>query len=57
MPRDAVVDEGQLTFMGVSADKHAIVQTAVDEHMRQFALSPTLSRFPLAFQVFLAANP
>jgi SAM-dependent methyltransferase len=54
---DAVVDEAQLTFMGVSADKLAIVQTAVEEHMRQFVVSPTLSRFPLAFQVFQATNP
>ena len=32
-------------------------QAAVAEHMEQFALSPTLSRFPLAFQVFAATNP
>ncbi len=56
-PPDSVVDEDQLVFMGVPADKLAIAQTAVDEHMRQFVLSPTLSRFPLAFQVFQATNP
>jgi SAM-dependent methyltransferase len=56
-PQDSIVDEAQLTFMGVPADKLAIAQTAVNEHMRQFALSPTLSRYPLAFQVFQATNP
>jgi SAM-dependent methyltransferase len=56
-PQDSIVDEAQLAFMGVTGDKLAIVQTAVDEHMRRFMLSPTLSRFPLAFQVFQAANP
>lgn len=56
-PQDSIVDEAQLAFMGVTGDKLAIAQTAVEEHMRQFALSPTLSRFPLAFQVFQATNP
>jgi SAM-dependent methyltransferase len=54
---DAVVEDAQLTFMGVPDDKLALAQTAVTEYMRQFVLSPTLSRFPLAFQVFQAANP
>lgn len=56
VPQDSVVDETQLAFMGVPADKLAAAQTAVGEYMRQFALSPRLSRFPLAFQVFQAAN-
>ena len=56
-PQDSIVDEAQLAFMGVPADKLATAQTAVEEHMRQFVLSPTLSRFPLAFQVFRATNP
>jgi hypothetical protein len=57
VPQDSVVDEAQLAFMGVPDDKLAIAQAAVAEHMAQFALSPTLSRFPLAFQVFQATNP
>jgi len=56
-PQDSVVDEAQLALMGVPLDKLATAQTAVAEHMRQFALSPTLSRFPLAFQVFQATSP
>ncbi len=57
VPQDTVVDEAQLAFMGIPADKLALAQTAVGEYMRQFVLSPTLSRFPLAFQVFEAKNP
>ena len=57
VPQDSVVDEAQLAFMGVPADRLAGAQAAVEEYMRQFVLSPTLSRFPLAFQVFHAINP
>jgi SAM-dependent methyltransferase len=57
VPQDSVVDEAQLVFMGVPAEQLAAAQTAVAEHMAQFALSSTLSRFPLAFQVFQGANP
>jgi SAM-dependent methyltransferase len=56
VPQDAVVDEAQLTFMGVPADKLAVVRTDVTEYLRQFELSPTVSRYPLAFQVFQARN-
>jgi SAM-dependent methyltransferase len=56
-PQDSIVDESQLVAMGVPADKLSVAQAAVDHHMRQFVLSPTLSRFPLAFQVFEATNP
>ena len=56
-PPDSVVDEAQLAFMGVPAEKLESAQVAVAAHMAQFALSPTLSRLPLAFQVFRAANP
>ncbi len=57
VPEDSVVDEAQLAFMGVPPDQLEHVQAAVAEHMKQFVLSPTLSRFPLAFQVFAATNP
>jgi SAM-dependent methyltransferase len=56
-PPDAIVDEAELTFMGVAPDKLPIVQAAVNEHIRRFEVSPTLSRFLLAFQVFEATNP
>ena len=57
LPQDSIVDEAQLTVMGVPPDRLAQAQTAVDDYMRRFALSPELSRFPLAFQVFEAVNP
>jgi len=56
LPQDSVVDEAQLTFMGVGADKLEAAQSAVDDYMQQFALDSELSQFPLAFQVFQAAN-
>jgi SAM-dependent methyltransferase len=48
-PPDSVVEEAQLAFMGVPDDKLALAHTAVTEYMRQFVLSPALSRFPLAW--------
>lgn len=56
-PPDSVMDQAQLDFMGVPADQVAVAQTMAEEHLRQFELSPTLSRFPLAFQIFSATNP
>jgi SAM-dependent methyltransferase len=55
-PRDAIVDEDQLRFMGVPEDKLPAAQAAVDQHMRQFEVDSQSSRFPLAFQIFRAAN-
>jgi SAM-dependent methyltransferase len=57
VPRDALVDEAQLVFMGVSDERLADAQAAVDDYMQRFALSPALLRLPLAFAVFAAANP
>jgi SAM-dependent methyltransferase len=53
-PRDSVVDDDQLVFMGIPDDTLPAARAAVDAHMQQFALTPELSRFPLAFQVFEA---
>jgi SAM-dependent methyltransferase len=57
VPQDSVVDQAQLGFMGVDADKLDAAQTAVDEYMQQFALGGELLRLPLAVQVFQAVNP
>jgi SAM-dependent methyltransferase len=57
VPEDSVVDKAQLEFMGVPPDHLDVAMTAVAEYMSQFVVSPTLSRFPLAFQVFEATNP
>jgi SAM-dependent methyltransferase len=56
-PRDSVVDDDQLEFMGVPEDQLAAAQAALDAHMRQFVVTPEVSRFPLAFQVFEATTP
>ena len=56
-PHDAVVDAVQFEFMGVPAGKIPLAQAAVAEHLAQFVQSPEISRFPLAFQVFVATNP
>lgn len=57
VPQDAVLDHAQLRFMGVSAEDLASVQAVVEDYMAQFKLSSTLSRFPLAFQIFQATRP
>jgi hypothetical protein len=55
-PEDSVVDEAQLVFVGVPAERLEAAVEAVDAHMRRFRLDSGLSRFPLAFQVFLAGT-
>ncbi|HTD50189.1 MAG TPA: class I SAM-dependent methyltransferase [Acidimicrobiia bacterium] len=54
LPNDAVVDEAQLTFMGVPPDRLAAATAAVNDHLAQFRSGPGLAKFPLAFQVFHA---
>ena len=56
-PHDAVVDDVQFELMGLPADRIPAAQAAVADHMRQFVLDAELSRYPLAFQIFTAANP
>jgi SAM-dependent methyltransferase len=53
-PPEAVIDEDQVAAHGVLPERQAEAQAALDEHMRQFAVTPERSRFPLAFQVFEA---
>ncbi|HWF74631.1 MAG TPA: class I SAM-dependent methyltransferase [Solirubrobacteraceae bacterium] len=56
-PQDAVLDEAQLTFMGVPDDKLEAVKAEVHVYMERFAVSAEVWRFPLAFQVFQATSP
>ncbi len=56
VPEDSVVDEAQLSFMGVAEHELAAARAALDEHMRQFRLGSGLSRFPLRFQLFQAGS-
>jgi SAM-dependent methyltransferase len=54
-PGDSVVDDDQLEEMGIAPDRLAAAQATVDAYMGQFAVTPEMSRFPLAFQVFEAS--
>lgn len=54
VPHDALIDEGQLEYMGVPAEKMAAARAAVEKHLGQFSSSPGLAKFPLAFQIFQA---
>lgn len=56
-PPDSVVDDAQLTFMGVPPEQLQEIRSAVDAHMQQFLVGPGTARFPLAFQIFQARNP
>jgi SAM-dependent methyltransferase len=53
-PVEAVLDEDHVASSGVPPERQAEAQAALDERMRQFVVTPELSRFPLAFQVFEA---
>jgi SAM-dependent methyltransferase len=56
-PPDSVVDDVQFELMGLPPDRVPAARAAVAAHMRQFALGPTRSRFPLAFQLVTAMSP
>ena len=42
--------------MGVAESDLAAASAAMDAHLSQFRLSPELSRFPLALQIFSATR-
>lgn len=54
VPDDAIVDDAQLTFLGVPAEKLADASAAVAAHLVQFRSGPGLAKVPLAFQIFQA---
>jgi len=53
-PQDAIVDDRQLEFMGITEADMPGARRAVDEHMAQFRIDDELCRFPLSFQIFEA---
>jgi SAM-dependent methyltransferase len=55
VPTDSIFDDIQLSLIGVAPEHHDAARAAVGEYLRQFAVTPELSRLPLAFQVFEAA--
>jgi SAM-dependent methyltransferase len=55
-PQDALVDDDQLAFMGVSQADMARACAIAGAHMARFKLPSGQSRFPLAFQIYDAKN-
>jgi SAM-dependent methyltransferase len=56
VPPDSIVDEGQLVFIGIPAERLAEARDAVDRYMQQFVVGPMLLRIPLAFQIVRAST-
>jgi SAM-dependent methyltransferase len=54
VPRDALVDEGQLAFAGIPEAERPAVWGQVQDHLAQFGEDGGLLRVLLAFQVFTA---
>ena len=52
--RDTIVDDGQLTFLGVPEQLFDSARQAVNEHLEPLTASDGRIRAPLAFQVFTA---
>jgi SAM-dependent methyltransferase len=57
VPRDALVDMGQLAFLGISAENLEAAASTVDDYMRQFEVGDDTLRLPLAFQIFQGVSP
>ncbi len=53
---DAIVDDGQLTFLGVSDRDFDVARTAVNDHLAGLQRADGRYHAPLAFQVFTAAR-
>jgi SAM-dependent methyltransferase len=56
VPEDSVLDDAQLVFMGVPADRMEQARAAADRHFDQFRADSGLCRFPLAYQIVTARN-
>ena len=56
VPVDTVLDELQLTAMGVPEDELDEAMEAAGEYMARFAVDSGLWRFPIAFQIFSATT-
>lgn len=55
-PENAMIDDAQLVFVGVAAEKLPQTRAAIDRHLAPFRLSSGLGRYPLAVQIFTARN-
>jgi SAM-dependent methyltransferase len=56
VPQNSIFDDIQLSLMGIPPDQLDAARVAVEEHLRQFAVSPAVTRIPLAFQIFTALS-
>jgi SAM-dependent methyltransferase len=52
--REAIVDDGQLTFLGVPDASFENARQAVEEHLARLAIADGRIQAPLAFQIFTA---
>ena len=57
VPVDTVLDELQLTSMGVPEEELAEAMAAASAYMERFRVDGGLWRFPIAFQIFSATTP
>jgi SAM-dependent methyltransferase len=56
VPRDSLFDDIQLSLMGILPEQHDAARAAVEDYLCQFEVSTTVTRIPLAFQVFTARS-
>jgi SAM-dependent methyltransferase len=54
--QDAVIDDGQLSFLGVAEEAFAAAREAVDAHLAPLRRADGRLEAPLAFQIFRARN-
>ncbi len=57
VPRDAIVDDGQLRFVGVPVDRMADAVDAVETQLATFARPDGHFEVPLRYQIFTAMMP
>ena len=56
MERDAIIDDGQLTFLGVPDERFEHARQAVDEQLRRLQIADGRIQAPLSVQIFTASS-
>jgi len=56
-PANSVVEESLFGFMGIAESDLESVRRTIDDHLKQFEISPERYRFPLSVWVVEAVNP
>ena len=57
VPAESVIDDGQLSFLGIADEQLAVARAAVEGQLARFARPAGMLRFPIAFFVFTARRP